>query len=91
LIALSTPFGKRGWWHAEWTDGLGWERVEVRAEQCPRISATFLAEERATLPEAWFAQEYECEFRETMDQVFSYAHVMGALSADITPLFGNRA
>jgi phage terminase large subunit-like protein len=29
LIALSTPWGKRGWWHAEWSDGAGWERYEV--------------------------------------------------------------
>src|SRR5829696_3247637 len=46
LIMLSTPYGKRGIFYDEWTRGLGWERYEVPASQCPRISEEFL-EERA--------------------------------------------
>ena len=46
LIALSTPFGKRGWFHAAWRSAEDWDRVKVTAEQCPRISAEFLVEER---------------------------------------------
>src|SRR5215211_1297396 len=50
LIALSTPWGKRGWWHAEWTDGgPSWERYEIPATACPRISAAFLEEERRSM------------------------------------------
>ena len=46
LIALSTPFGKRGWFFEAWHNGgEDWTRVEVRAEDCPRISKEFLAEE----------------------------------------------
>jgi phage FluMu gp28-like protein len=38
LIALSTPFGKRGWFFEAWHNGgEDWTRVEVRAEDCPRI------------------------------------------------------
>jgi hypothetical protein len=88
LLALSTPFGKRGWWHQAWTEGA-WERVEITAEQCPRISPAFLAEERASLPDWVYRQEYGCEFVETLDQVFRYEHVMGALADDIAPLFGS--
>ena len=87
LVMLSTPFGKRGVFHQEWSEGVGWERVQVTAEQCPRIPADFLAAERAALPEAWYAQEYCCEFRETSDQVFRYEDVMAALSTDVAPLF----
>ena len=88
LIALSTPWGRRGWWHREWTEGGdGWERVEVPATACPRIPTTFLEEERRALPEFVFAQEYGCEFRETIDQLFSYDDVMGTLSDDVAPLF----
>jgi hypothetical protein len=91
LLVMSTPFGKRGFFFQEWTEGVNWERVEIHADQCPRIPATFLAEERAALPERWYRQEYECSFEETVDQVFSYEHVQAALSADVAPLFGSGA
>src|SRR3712207_7780668 len=50
LVMLSTPFGKRGAFFEEWTNGIGWERYEVRASLCPRISEAFLEEERRSLP-----------------------------------------
>jgi len=91
LLMLSTPFGKRGVFFQEWTEGVTWERVELRADQCPRIPPEFLAAERASLPAWIYRQEYECSFEETLDQVFSYEHVHAALSADIEPLFGGAA
>ncbi len=87
LIAPSTPFGKRGWWHAEWTGGNEWERVEVPATACPRISEEFLREERAAMGEWWYRQEYLCQFSDTVDQVFGYDLVAGAMNDEITPLF----
>src|SRR5215207_6289144 len=60
LIMLTTPHGKRGVFFEEWTGGLGWERYEVKAEECPRISPQFLEEEREALPSWVYRQEYEC-------------------------------
>lgn len=92
LMAMSTPFGKRGWWHKEWTEGgADWRRVEVPASRCPRIPAAFLAEERRSLGPWWYRQEYECQFSETTDSVFSYEDVQHAVSSEITPLFGGSA
>src|SRR5207244_4416310 len=62
LVSLSTPFGKRGWFHDEWFGEGDWERVKITAEECPRIPATFLAEERRALGERWYKQEYLCSF-----------------------------
>jgi hypothetical protein len=88
LILMSTPFGKRGHFHKEWTDGgAGWERIEIPASACPRISPAFLAEERQALGDWWYRQEYECQFVETVDQVFSYNLVMGAMDDKVKPLF----
>src|SRR5262245_48235351 len=87
LLALSTPFGKRGWFHNAWHGPGDWERVKVTAEQCPRIPAAFLAEERQALGERWFRQEYLCSFEDTVDAVFSYADIQAALSDEVTPLF----
>jgi len=86
MIALSTPFGKRGWLHREYTEGEGWERIQITALDCPRISKEFLAEERRTLPPLWFQSEYMCEFVATVDQVFATEFVLGALSAEVEPL-----
>ncbi len=88
LIALSTPFGKRGWFHEAWTGAEDWHRSMVTAHEVPRISAGFLAEERRSLPANVFAAEYECVFGDTLENVFATVDVLGALSDDIRPLFG---
>jgi hypothetical protein len=88
LVALSTPFGKRGWFHEEWDHGGGWRRVKVRADQCPRISAAFLASERLALGDRWYRQEYECSFEEAIGQVFSEESIRAALQPGPPPLFG---
>ncbi len=85
---MSTPFGKRGHFYEEWTNGTAWERVKVPATDCPRISPEFLEEERRSLGDWWFSQEYMCEFMETVDQVFGYDFVMESISSDVKPLFG---
>ncbi len=90
LVALSTPFGKRGFFHEAWTNGgPTWHRTKITAYECSRISRAFLEEERAQLGDWWYRQEYECSFEETLDQVFGYDAVMGAISAEVQPLFGS--
>jgi hypothetical protein len=87
LVALSTPFGKRGWFHDEWHGEGDWERVRIVAGECPRITAEFLAEERRALGDRWYRQEYLCSFEDTIDAVFSYEDIQAALSNDVKPLF----
>ena len=87
LAVMSTPFGKRGFFHKEWTEGEGWERYEVPAGECPRIDPAFLAEERRALAPFFYVQEYECQFSETSDQLFSHEDVLASVSADVAPLF----
>lgn len=91
LIGLSTPYGKRGWFHQEWTaGGEDWRRVKVTASQCPRISKSFLESERRSLGELWFRQEYECQFVETVDQIFGFDIIEEARSAEVKPLFARQ-
>jgi hypothetical protein len=87
LVALSTPFGKRGWFHQEWYGPGDWERVRVTAPQCARITPEFLAEERQALGERWYRQEYLVSFEDVIDAVFAYADIQAALADDIQPLF----
>jgi hypothetical protein len=90
MMMLSTPYGKRGVFFDEWSEGVGWERYEVPATEVPRISTEFLEEERRALPERVFRQEYMCSFEETEDQVFSYEDVEAALSDEVEPLFATH-
>jgi hypothetical protein len=89
IVLLSTPFGKRGFFFHEWAEGgEDWHRAKVTAYQCPRMSATWLDEERRRIGDWWFSQEYLCEFVETTDQVFSYEDIQRALDDTVQPLFG---
>jgi phage FluMu gp28-like protein len=88
LWLMSTPFGKRGFFWEEWSKGgPQWERIVVPATECPRIPASFLEEERASLGERWFRQEYLCEFVDTNDALFSRELVERAFTDEVEPLF----
>jgi len=87
LMMMSTPYGKRGVFFEEWTGAGGWERYEVPADKCPRITEEFLEEERASLPPWVYRQEYECSFEETEDQVFTTDLIDRAVTSEVKPLF----
>ncbi len=86
LVALSTPFGRRGWFYDEWRSCNPWDRVRVTAAECPRITAEFLAEERAVLGEHWFSQEYELVFRDVIDSLFRQEDIDLMFQCDVEPL-----
>jgi hypothetical protein len=84
---MSTPFGKRGFFYEAWTKGAGeWERVQVKAADCPRIRAGFLEEERREMGDRWFRQEYCCEFNDVTSGVFDADLVKRAMSDDFGEL-----
>ncbi len=87
LMAMSTPFGQRGWWHSAWQEEPGWKKVLIPASRVPRISPTFLEEERRALGDWLFRQEYECQFVDTVEQLFTTEQVGRAFSPDVRPLF----
>lgn len=86
LMAMTTPFGKRGFFYQEWTEGgEDWTRVQVAADKCPRITADFLAEERRRLGELWYRQEYFCEFIDLMGSLFHFEDIEAAFTSDFEP------
>lgn len=70
LLAMSTPFGRRGWWSDAWHSDQPWSRVKVTAEECPRISRSFLEEQRAAMGLFWYRQEFECSFEDADTSAF---------------------
>lgn len=63
LVAISTPYGMRGWFWRAWAEKRG-DRIRVTAYDIPRIAREFLEAERAALGEWAFRQEYLAEFLE---------------------------
>lgn len=86
LLMMSTPYGQRGVFYEEWTHGIGWDRYEVPASQCPRIPAAFLEEERRSLPDWIFRQEYECSFEAREDEIFTPDQVDALVTDNVMPL-----
>lgn len=86
LWLLSTPAGKQGFFYENWEHGgEEWERVTVRATECPRIRKEFLEEERQQMGNTWFEQEYLCEFVDSGRNLFRREVVRAALE-DREPL-----
>jgi hypothetical protein len=91
LVLLSTPFGTRGFFHDTWMHGGdAWERYEVPATACPRITPAFLAEERRAMGEHWYRQEYLCAWVAAIDAVFNPEAIDRAFTNTVTPLFDKQ-
>lgn len=87
FIALSTPYGTRGWFHDAWCGGgKQWTRTRITAHDCPRISPAFLEEEREALPDHQFRSEYLCEWVDADTQFFPTHLVRAAVTPDVKPL-----
>lgn len=87
FVALTTPYGKRGWFYDAWEYGEGWERTKVTAHDCPRIDPEWLAEERRLIGDWQWRQEYLCEFVDTDEQFFASDLIEAALTDEVKPLW----
>ena len=86
LVCLGTPHGKRGWFWKAWSnENEEWLRVEIKSSQCPRITPETLEQEKLSLGEAIYAQEFECAWLEDQFEVFDLALVQD-LIVDIPPM-----
>ena len=86
LVGLSTPFVQAGWFYTAWTGKESWDRVMVKATDCPRISPAFLAEERSAMGPRWYRMEYECSFEDAVGAVFDAESIRAAVCDDLPPL-----
>jgi hypothetical protein len=62
LVALSTPFGPRGWFWREYTGKNDWRRFCITYQDCPRITPEFIEHELKSMGPLWIDQEYSCLF-----------------------------
>lgn len=87
LVALSTPWGRRGWFYDLHDDALnGWERHKVTAHESGRYTAERVEEIRRSVGSYLFASDYLCEFGDTDSQLFGSELIRNAYSHSIRPL-----
>ena len=98
-VLLSTPRGKRGFFHEIWHsspsrgrggdidddrprrhDEADWLRVMVRSDEVGRIRPEDLEVFRQSMPEAFYRQEFECEWLDTEGSLFSHDDIQEALA-----------
>lgn len=88
LVALTTPYGKRGWFYEAWANGGDrWERTKVTADLCPRIDQDELEHQREELGDWRFRQEYFCEFVDVQSQFFASDLIEAAFTDEVAPLW----
>jgi Terminase large subunit, T4likevirus-type, N-terminal len=80
-VLLSTPRGKRGFFHEFWHSGDDWQRVMVRSDEVARIRPEDLEVFRSTMPAEFFEQEFYCKFLDTEGGLFSHDDIEAALAA----------
>jgi len=95
LIVCGTPAGKRGEFYSLWTrGGPRWLRVQVKAEDCPWLSADVLAEERENrrglTGRGSYAEEYETLWVENEQQVFSDEDIERSFDPSIQPFIPGK-
>jgi len=88
IVALSSPFGNRGWFYEEWRSNEPWDRYRITADDLPEDwykpdKATFLSRERRRLGEWWFRQEFYAEFLEGQTQGFRREDIEAAFSEEL--------
>lgn len=86
LAALTTPWGQRGWFFEAWHSVEPWKRVRITVDMVPRIDPAFLEEEKASLGEKFYAQEYLCSFESVVGALFTEEVIQNALSDEVQPL-----
>lgn len=72
FIALTTPYGRRGWFFEAYeTGGDAWERTKVTAFECAHYAPGHLDDERDQMSDWRFRAEYLCEFVDDNEAFFS--------------------
>jgi len=78
-VLLSTPRGKRGFFHEIWHGAEDWQRMLIRSNEVSRIREEDLEVFRSAMPDEYFRQEFYCEWLDTEGSLFSYDDIEAAL------------
>lgn len=83
LWVMSSPFGKRGFFYDLCRDPEGFRYTRITADQCPHISAQFLAKRKKRWPAWKYQQEFFAEFVDTDEAVFGSGLIARMFTDDV--------
>jgi len=89
IVALSTPWGQRGWFWGLCDEAPrnGWEKHRVTVYDSQQYTPARIAEVRAAVGSFVFASDYEATFTDTSEQMFGTEDVRRAFTPSVLPLF----
>ncbi len=89
LIGLTSAGNASGWFYSAWQDPTAvFEKIEIRAADCPRLTPAFLESERKALGETLFRTEYMLEWLEPQESAFPTEIIDRAFNhRDIRPIW----
>ena len=91
MVCATTPWFKRGYFFNQWQNGGdAWKRVKVTADDCPRISRSFLAREKKSKPHHWYMQEYFCKWGSAAAALFDPDMCDALLTDQVVPYAPTR-
>ena len=85
IILMSTPYTTSGFFYALWHSADGWERVEFKTADCPRVSKEWLEARRREDP-LRFEREYACQFGSADDALFTASMLDRCVVSDFEPV-----
>jgi hypothetical protein len=84
LVAISTPSFASLWFYEVWSGAdPTWERHHIKSLECPRISNSFLDEQRRIRGDFYWRTEFLAEFVDLETRAFSRAHIEGSVDPEV--------
>ena len=75
----------RGYFFETWHHGQNWQRFQITAKECPRISGEYLEAEMRELGPLLYSQEFEGQFIDPEGSTFDSELIAMALVDDFDP------
>jgi hypothetical protein len=73
-------------WYNEWSKGVGYKKILVNADQCPRISRNFLDSQLEMMGSRWYQQEYYNSFESNEASLFRHEVIQKCIRDDLETL-----
>jgi hypothetical protein len=85
IILMSTPYTSTGFFYSLWHNADGWQRIEFKTADCPRVAKEWLDARRREDP-LRYAREYECQFGAADDALFTAEMLDRCVVANFEPI-----